>query len=349
MRKLSLLVVFLASFVTDAFQIIAVANMQCPRLSADWASTSRSAPAVASEPAAETCLATPAVFSLYAVMGISGIGIAYESWHGGTLCKVDTKIELGKLEEAQELLDCCAWFNAGTEAYHLLPNALCGTAAAGSIAAVVGPFPPPVMYFMERIGMPIAISLTLQNWAGEKIENDLLHEKLQVRVTALDNHFSRRRKSLVLVEITTKRARFAVDALSILIFWNCTANDKISKFQQALELTDNDKMVWSLWIENIPEAVTSVAAFGSLTDTFTRVLVKAIELYDNDKTAYSIWVEGTPAEAITLAVVSMTAWPRRVAQAPRAGRSRTPWSCSPYWRPCREAQSWGTSYSSTTK
>lgn len=116
MRKLSLLVVFLASFVTDAFQIIAVANMQCPRLSADWASTSRSAPAVASEPAAETCLATPAVFSLYAVMGISGIGIAYESWHGGTLCKVDTKIELGKLEEAQELLDCCAWFNAGTPA-----------------------------------------------------------------------------------------------------------------------------------------------------------------------------------------------------------------------------------------
>ena len=33
----------------------------------------------------------------------------------------------------------------------------------------------------------------------------------------------------------------------------------------------------------------------------------------------------------------LTAWPGRVAQALRAGRSRTPWSCSPCWRLCREA------------
>jgi hypothetical protein len=29
----------------------------------------------------------------------------------------------------------------------------------------------------------------------------------------------------------------------------------------------------------------------------------------------------------------LTAWPGRVAQAPRAGRARAPWSCSPCWRP----------------
>ena len=44
----------------------------------------------------------------------------------------------------------------------------------------------------------------------------------------------------------------------------------------------------------------------------------------------------------------LTAWPGRVAQAPRAGRARAPWSCSPYWRPSREPHGWGTSYSSTT-
>ena len=32
----------------------------------------------------------------------------------------------------------------------------------------------------------------------------------------------------------------------------------------------------------------------------------------------------------------LTAWPGRVAQAPRAGRSRTPWSCSPHWRSSRQ-------------
>eukprot|EP00964_Phaeocystis_antarctica_P134604 scaffold98864_cov59-Phaeocystis_antarctica.AAC.5 len=45
----------------------------------------------------------------------------------------------------------------------------------------------------------------------------------------------------------------------------------------------------------------------------------------------------------------LTAWPGRVAQALRAGRARAPWSCSPCWGPLRDAQSWGTSYSSTTK
>eukprot|EP00964_Phaeocystis_antarctica_P010561 scaffold5821_cov38-Phaeocystis_antarctica.AAC.1 len=45
----------------------------------------------------------------------------------------------------------------------------------------------------------------------------------------------------------------------------------------------------------------------------------------------------------------LTAWPGRVAQAPRAGRARAPWSCSPCWRPSRELQGWRTSYSSTTK
>ena len=44
----------------------------------------------------------------------------------------------------------------------------------------------------------------------------------------------------------------------------------------------------------------------------------------------------------------LTAWPGRVAQAPRAGRSRAPWSCSPCWRSCREPHGWGTSYSSIT-
>ena len=37
----------------------------------------------------------------------------------------------------------------------------------------------------------------------------------------------------------------------------------------------------------------------------------------------------------------MTAWPGRVAQAPRAGRSRTPWSCSPHWILCRDAPRFG--------
>ena len=32
----------------------------------------------------------------------------------------------------------------------------------------------------------------------------------------------------------------------------------------------------------------------------------------------------------------LTAWPGRVAQAPRAGRARALWSCSPCWRPSRE-------------
>ena len=45
----------------------------------------------------------------------------------------------------------------------------------------------------------------------------------------------------------------------------------------------------------------------------------------------------------------LTAWPGRVAQAPRAGRARAPWSCSPCWRPRREPHGSGTSYSSTTK
>ena len=45
----------------------------------------------------------------------------------------------------------------------------------------------------------------------------------------------------------------------------------------------------------------------------------------------------------------LTAWPGRVAQALRAGRSRTPWSSSPCWRLCREAPGWRTSYSSATK
>ena len=44
----------------------------------------------------------------------------------------------------------------------------------------------------------------------------------------------------------------------------------------------------------------------------------------------------------------LMAWPGRVAQAPRAGRARAPWSCSPCWRPSRDAHGWGTSYSSTT-
>jgi hypothetical protein len=30
---------------------------------------------------------------------------------------------------------------------------------------------------------------------------------------------------------------------------------------------------------------------------------------------------------------TLTAWPGRVVQAPRAGRARAPWSCSPCWRP----------------
>ena len=32
-------------------------------------------------------------------------------------------------------------------------------------------------------------------------------------------------------------------------------------------------------------------------------------------------------------VSTLTAWPGRVAQAPRAGRARAPWSCTPCWRP----------------
>ena len=40
----------------------------------------------------------------------------------------------------------------------------------------------------------------------------------------------------------------------------------------------------------------------------------------------------------------LTVWPGRVAQAPRAGRARAPWSCSPCWRPSREPHGWGTSY-----
>eukprot|EP00964_Phaeocystis_antarctica_P104470 scaffold69582_cov58-Phaeocystis_antarctica.AAC.2 len=45
----------------------------------------------------------------------------------------------------------------------------------------------------------------------------------------------------------------------------------------------------------------------------------------------------------------LTAWPGRVAQAPRAGRARAPWSCSACWRPSRGPHGRGTSYSSTTK
>jgi len=43
------------------------------------------------------------------------------------------------------------------------------------------------------------------------------------------------------------------------------------------------------------------------------------------------------------------AWPGRVASATRAGRARDPWSCSPCWRPSRDAHGSRTSYSSTTK
>ena len=37
----------------------------------------------------------------------------------------------------------------------------------------------------------------------------------------------------------------------------------------------------------------------------------------------------------------LTAWPGRVAQAPRAGRARAPWSCSPCWCPSREPHAVG--------
>ena len=37
----------------------------------------------------------------------------------------------------------------------------------------------------------------------------------------------------------------------------------------------------------------------------------------------------------------LTAWPGRVAQAPRAGRARAPWSCSPCWRPSTEMRTVG--------
>jgi len=43
----------------------------------------------------------------------------------------------------------------------------------------------------------------------------------------------------------------------------------------------------------------------------------------------------------------LTAWPGRVASATRAGRARDPWSCSPCWRPSRDAHGSRTSYSST--
>ena len=39
----------------------------------------------------------------------------------------------------------------------------------------------------------------------------------------------------------------------------------------------------------------------------------------------------------------LTAWPGRVAQASRAGRARAPWSCSPCWRPSRDAHGSGIS------
>jgi hypothetical protein len=37
----------------------------------------------------------------------------------------------------------------------------------------------------------------------------------------------------------------------------------------------------------------------------------------------------------------LTAWPGRVAQAPRAGRARAPWSCSPCWRPSSRTARFG--------
>ena len=38
---------------------------------------------------------------------------------------------------------------------------------------------------------------------------------------------------------------------------------------------------------------------------------------------------------------TLTAWPGRVAQAPRAGRARTPWSSSPCWRPSSRTARFG--------
>ena len=45
----------------------------------------------------------------------------------------------------------------------------------------------------------------------------------------------------------------------------------------------------------------------------------------------------------------LTAWPGRVAQAPRAGRVRAPGSCSPCWRPSREPHGSGTSYTTARR
>ena len=42
-------------------------------------------------------------------------------------------------------------------------------------------------------------------------------------------------------------------------------------------------------------------------------------------------------------------WPGRAAQAPRAGRARAPWSCTPCWHLSRDPHSSGTSYSSTAR
>ena len=52
-----------------------------------------------------------------------------------------------------------------------------------------------------------------------------------------------------------------------------------------------------------------------------------------------VWV--ACAKIAALVRQHMTGWPGRVAQAPRAGRARALWSCSPCWRPSREPHGWG--------
>eukprot|EP00964_Phaeocystis_antarctica_P106026 scaffold70983_cov51-Phaeocystis_antarctica.AAC.2 len=85
----------------------------------------------------------------------------------------------------------------------------------------------------------------------------------------------------------------------------------------------------------------------------TRFESRALRLWQSSRQWSAVpWscIDAAPGcRALRRSSVNMlTAWPGRVAQAPRAGRTRAPWSCSPCCRPSREPHGSGTSYSSTT-
>ena len=91
---------------------------------------------------------------------------------------------------------------------------------------------------------------------------------------------------------------------------------------------------------------------GGLGASVTQYL-RALRLWQSSaagtvvRTAVELHVDAAPgchvAEALS-SINILTAWPGRVAQAPRAERARAPWSCTPCWRPLsRTARGWGTS------